>query len=105
VQDRVKEHAVLQTIGFSGPRVFRLVLAESVLLSLAGGALGVGVAMIVLQYSGLMVGAEAVTIAFQPTARLALTGLFVALLTGLLAGIAPAWQASRAEIVPALRQT
>ena len=32
VQDRINEHAVLQTIGFSGPRVFCLVMAESVLL-------------------------------------------------------------------------
>src|SRR5690606_1089343 len=42
VQDRVQEHAVLQTIGFSGPRVFALVLTESVVLGVAGGALGVG---------------------------------------------------------------
>ena len=37
VQDRIQEHAVLQTIGVSGPRVFGLVMAESVLLSVAGG--------------------------------------------------------------------
>ena len=40
VQDRIKEHAVLQTIGFSGARVFGLVLTESALLSTAGGAVG-----------------------------------------------------------------
>src|SRR5688572_2369271 len=41
VQDRIKEHAVLQTVGFTGGRVFRLVVAESTLLSLAGGIVGV----------------------------------------------------------------
>ena len=41
VQDRIKEHAVLQTLGFTGGRVFQLVVSESVLLSLAGGILGV----------------------------------------------------------------
>jgi putative ABC transport system permease protein len=105
VEDRIKEHAVLQTIGFSGPRVFQLVLAESVFLSLAGGMVGVGAAIVMLKLSSLSVGAEAVTIAFTPSYRLALTGMAVSGFTGILAGIAPAWQAARTEIVPALRHT
>ncbi len=103
VQDRIKEHAVLQTIGFSGSRVFRLVLTESILLSAAGGMIGVGAAMAVLRFSSLAVGAEAVTIAFTPSLRLAATGLVVAVVTGLVAGVAPAVHAARTEIVPALR--
>ena len=104
VQDRSKEHAVLQTIGFSGPRVFRLVMTESVFLSIAGGTLGVGTAMLMLKLSSLSVGAEAVTIAFTPSIRLASMGLIVSTVAGILAGIAPAIHASRTEIVPALRQ-
>lgn len=104
VQDRIKEHAVLQTIGFTSGRVFRFVLTESTLLSLLGGLIGVGAAMVMLKISGLSVGAEAVTIAFAPSIRLAINGVVVALVTGILAGIAPAWHASRAEIVTALRQ-
>jgi putative ABC transport system permease protein len=104
VQDRSKEHAVLQTIGFSGPRVFRLVMTESVLLSVAGGIVGVAIAMLMLEVSSLSVGAEAVTIAFTPSLRLAVTGLTVSLIAGMLAGIAPALHAARTEIVPALRQ-
>jgi len=104
VQDRIKEHAVLQTIGFSGPRVFRLVMTESVLLSLIGGIVGIAAAMLMLDLSRLSVGAEAVTIAFSPSLRLATTGLIVSLIVGFLAGIAPAIHAARTEIVPALRQ-
>ncbi|MCH2129761.1 MAG: FtsX-like permease family protein [Pirellulaceae bacterium] len=104
VQDRIKEHAVLQTIGFSGPRVFRLIMAESVLLSIVGGFIGVAAAMLLLKLSSLSVGAEAVTIAFTPSLRLAITGVIVAALAGTLAGIAPAIQAARTEIVSALRQ-
>ena len=103
VQDRIKEHAVLQTIGFSGPRVFRLVMLESILLSFLGGAIGVAAAMLMLQISNLSVGAEAVTIAFTPSIRLANLGLLVAIVTGIVAGIAPALHAARTEIVPALR--
>ena len=103
VQDRIKEHAVLQTIGFSGSQVFFLVMAESLLLSIAGGMVGVGAAMLVLEISSLSVGAEAVAIAFTPSLRLALTGTIVAAVAGTIAGIAPAVHASRTEIVSALR--
>ena len=103
VQDRIREHAVLQTIGFSGSQVFRLVMTESILLSISGGMIGVGAAMFVLQISSLSVGAEAVAIAFTPSTRLAITGTIVAAIAGTLAGIAPAVHAARTEIVPALR--
>ena len=104
VQDRLKEHAVLQTIGFSGPRVFRLLVTESVIVSIGGGVIGVGTAMLVLKLSSLSVGAEAVTIAFTPSFRLAAVGIGVSVISGALAGIAPAIHAARTEIVPALRQ-
>ena len=104
VQDRIKEHAVLQTLGYSGARVFQLVMVESVLLSLLGGLIGVATALIVLTFSSMSVGAEAVTIAFTPSLKLASIGIGVALATGILAGIFPAWQAARTEIVTGLRQ-
>jgi putative ABC transport system permease protein len=103
VQDRIKEHAILQTLGFTGLRVFELVVSESALLSVAGGILGVGAAMLVLQFSQLSVGAEAVTVAFQPSAPVALASIAIAVVVGILAGIAPGLHAARAQIVPALR--
>jgi putative ABC transport system permease protein len=103
VQDRVKEHAVLQTLGFTGARVFQLVVSESLILSVAGGLVGVGAAMLLLKVSHLSIGAEAVTIAFQPSWRLALTGMFISAVVGVFAGLAPGWQAARTDIVPALR--
>ena len=105
VQDHIKEHAVLQTIGFSGFRVFCLVLAESVLLSIAGGTIGITTAMSMLNLGSLSVGAEAVMIAFTPSLRLAMTGLMVSAMAGILAGIAPAIHAARTEIVPSLRSS
>ena len=104
VQDRVQEHAVLQTIGYSGLHVFQLVMTESIVLSITGGVAGVVAAMIVLQASGLSIGAEAVAIAFTPSFRLAAVGVAVAAVTGIVAGVVPAWQAARTAIVPALRQ-
>jgi putative ABC transport system permease protein len=103
VQDRIKEHAVLQTLGVTSARVFRLVVSESTLLSFVGGLCGVTAAMLVLQLSHLSVGAEAVTIAFQPSWTLASTGIVVSAIVGVLAGIAPGWHAARTSIVGALR--
>jgi putative ABC transport system permease protein len=103
VQDRVREYAVLQTLGFSEVRIFGLVLAESVLVGLLGGVLGIGSASAALAWTGLAIGTEGVTIAFAPSVSLAATGLAVSLAVGAVAGMFPAWQAARANIVASLR--
>jgi putative ABC transport system permease protein len=104
VQDRIKEHAVLQTLGFSGRVVFSLVLTESILISIGGGLLGTGIAMLTLAGTGLSVGAEAVTIAFAPSVRLALAGLTGSLAVGIVAGVFPALAAAKSNIVNGLRE-
>ncbi len=104
VQDRIKEHAVLQTLGLRPMRIFRLVLAESLLQTLAGGLLGVGFGVLLLAWSGFSVGTEGVTIAFRPSVSLALSGIMVSAVVGVVAGIAPGYLAARTEIVAALRQ-
>ncbi len=104
VQDRIQEHAVLQTIGLRPGRVFRIILAESLLLCIIGGTLGTLLAMAVLGWGGFAVGAEGVTIAFRPSATLAILGALVSAGVGLLAGLIPAWQAARTPIVTALRE-
>jgi putative ABC transport system permease protein len=105
VQDRIKEHAVLQTLGFTGQRVLGLVVSESAVLSLAGGILGVSLAMLALAASHLSVGAEAVTVAFRPSWSLAVTGVLVSGLVGVAAGVLPGLHAARVPIVPALRSS
>jgi putative ABC transport system permease protein len=84
-------------------RVFGLVLTESLLLSSLGGILGVMCSVFLLSSTGMSVAAEGVTIAFEPSLKLAMQGVLVAVVVGLLAGLAPGWQASRTEIVSALR--
>ncbi|MBI1832544.1 MAG: ABC transporter permease [Planctomycetes bacterium] len=103
VQDRVREHAVLQTLGYSWRRIFGFVMIESVIVSLIGGTVGIGLALAVLSWKGLAIGSEGVTIAFSTSPGLALTGLLATLIVGVVAGLAPAWTAARAEIVESLR--
>jgi putative ABC transport system permease protein len=104
VQDRIREHAVLQTLGFSPWQIFGLVTAESLLVSLAGGVVGIGLAVLRLWWMPLSVAAEAVAITLEPTLALAGIGLLLSLVIGVVAGFFPAWQAAWTEIVPALRQ-
>ncbi len=92
VEDRIQEHAVLQTLGFTGRSVFRLVLGECVLLSLAGGLLGIGLAWLALSVGRLSLGAEAVTIAFVPTPFMVWSGILTTAGVGVLAGLIPAWR-------------
>ena len=104
VQDRIREHAVLKTLGFTAPSVFFLVLGETVLVGILGGGLGVLTALLVLSQTHLAIAAEAVTIAFTPTVALMLSGLLMTVVGSLLAGIVPALLAANSEIVPALRE-
>ena len=103
VQDRLKEYAVLQTIGVKPLHVMRLVLTESMLLCIVGGLLGTALAMLALAAGGYAIGAEGATIAFRPSLNLLALGCVVSLLVGLVAGIAPAIQAASVPIVPALQ--
>jgi putative ABC transport system permease protein len=104
VQDRIKEYAVLQTVGVRPLTTLRLVLAESTFLCVVGGVLGTLVAMIALTVGGFAIGAEGVTIAFRPSLGLAISGVIVSTLVGVIAGLPPAIQAATVPIVSALRQ-
>lgn len=104
VQDRIKEYAVLQTIGVRPLTTLRLVLTESTLLCFLGGVSGTLLALVALQLGGFAIGAEGATIAFRPTLSLAITGSLVSVAVGIVAGMAPAIQAATIPIVNALRQ-
>lgn len=104
VQDRVRQHAVLQTLGLRPGRIVRLVVSESLLVCLVGGLVGTGLALGVLAWQQLTFGAEGVTVAFRPSVHLGVSGVLVSLAVGLLAGAIPAFQAARTNIVAALRQ-
>ncbi len=103
VQDRIKEYAVLQTMGVRPLRTMRLVLTESTIQCLVGGLIGTFVAATILGFGGFAIGAEGAMIAFRPSVQLIMSGTLVSLLVGFLAGILPGIQIATLPIVSALR--
>ena len=101
VRERTSELAVLKTLGFADRLILMLVLAESVFIALAGGAVGLGLAWLFVQ-NGDPTGALPIFI--LPARDLAL-GVALMLLMGLLAGVVPAMAAMRLRITDALRRT
>ena len=103
VRGRVKENAVLQTLGYPQGIIAVLVAIEGVLLGLAGGAVGVAGAYVFLNWQSFTIGNEGLTMSVVPNFTIVLRGLAVACALGLLASLYPAWKASRGAIVHSLR--
>ena len=101
---RHREIAVRQSLGATRGDVVRQFLVESVVFSTIAGALGVAIAT-----AGLSAVQSLLTSQLPPNATLTLNWralLFTAAATivcSLLVGLAPAWHASRGEILAALR--
>jgi putative ABC transport system permease protein len=104
VRGRVKETAILQTLGFSRLQIASLVSFEGILLGLLGGAIGVISAYLFFHWQSFTLGNEGLTLAITPSPTVLLKGLLVALLLGLLASLYPAWRASRQPVVQSLGQ-
>lgn len=103
VQSRIAEHAVLQTLGFRGWMVGVLIIGEGVLVALAGGLVGALAALAVARFGNFALSVEGQTIPIVASPALLAAGLGICLALGLLAGLAPAWQASRREIAACFR--
>ena len=103
VQSRVSEHAVLQTLGYSGRLVASLIVVEGTLLSIIGGGIGAIAAVIVARYGSFALSVEGTTIPIVANTALLLSGIAICALIGVVAGLVPAWQASRREIAACFR--
>ncbi len=99
VRERIPELATLKTLGFQDRTVLALVMVESVLLVGLGGAVGMGLAAILLptlapQTRGLLPP--------HVPAATWLVGIGLIVLIGIVVGLLPALRAKRLKIVDAL---
>ncbi len=101
IRERTGEIAVMKTVGFTSPRIARIVIGETLLIALIGGAIGVALAWFVtgwVRNAGGFFGPMVLT----PQVILSALGLMV--LLGLLTGAIPAWNAMRVNVVTAFRR-
>ena len=102
---RHKEMAIRSALGASRMRVVRQLLTESVLLSIVGGGVGL---LLAVWWSDLLValGKEDIPRAIHVGIDWRVLGftLGVSLLTGLIFGLAPAFNSSKTELVETLKE-
>ena len=102
VRGRVKETAILQTIGFSRLLISWLVVVEGLLLGLIGGILGVVGAFLFFHFKAFTLGNEGLTLAPTPSTGVLIQALGIALALGMLASLYPAWQATSKPLIQTL---
>jgi len=102
VRERTGELGVLKAIGFSNAQVMSLVLAESCLLTILGGVLGLGLAQLLVPVMAKAL-AGLLPLFSLPTHDLFI-GLGFSVALGLITGIFPALQAMRLRVADALRR-
>lgn len=102
VRGRVKETAILQTLGFSRKNIASMVIFEGMLLGLSGGLVGVISAVTYFHFQAFTVGNEGLTLALSPNPTVFANGLAVSLALGICASLYPAWKASSRPLVQSL---
>ncbi|MEA2708844.1 MAG: putative transport system permease protein [Phycisphaerales bacterium] len=103
VQDRIKEHAVLQTLGYTSSLIAKLIVAEGLLLGVVGGTMGAAAAIVVTMVGHFSIGADGLSINMTAGSGMLITSLIISAALGVAAGLVPAWQASRREISQCFR--
>jgi putative ABC transport system permease protein len=109
VSARTREIATLRALGFGSGTVIVSVLFESLLVALAGGVCGAGLAYVAFNdfHAATMnwQSFSQVAFAFQVTPALLVRGLMWALLIGFVGGLFPAVRAARLPVAAALRES
>lgn len=104
---RRREIAVRLSLGASRLRVLRQLLTESALLALFGGVVGLGIAAAGIRFLVWLLAAdhEDFSLHMSMDWRVLIFTMLVAFATGILFGLAPAIQATRVDVTPALKES
>lgn len=102
---RHREMAIRAALGAGRLRIVRQLLTESVLLALAGAGLGIVIALWGLDLIVTAVPSDKpFWMVFTIDARVLVFTALVAVATGVLFGLAPAWQATRSDLHDSLKE-
>jgi putative ABC transport system permease protein len=103
VQDRIKQHAVLQTLGYGGGLIAQLIVAEGLMLGLIGGVFGMAAALTAVHFGNISISSDGLSVHMTAGIRVVVIGLLASATLGVVAGLIPAIQASRREITQCFR--
>lgn len=103
VRERVREVGVLKTLGFQNSTILWMILGEAAIIALIGGVIGLAIAqgLCSIIRQGPAIVDQTKTLTIQPPVLLALLG--ISMFIGVTSAIVPAWNASRTNIIDALR--
>jgi putative ABC transport system permease protein len=98
VTERTKEIGIRKSIGARRADILKQFLAESTMLSLLGGAIGISIAYALAKLVAVLTPVPTALPLFAVT-----MALFVSASVGLISGVYPAWRAARLDPIEALR--
>jgi predicted permease len=104
---RQKEIAVRLSVGASRSQLVRQLLVESLLLAVAGGTLGILLAVWITKglLSLLPAGNAVLMLSANPNGRILLFNSVLSLLTGVIFGVAPAFRSTRLDLWSTLKES
>lgn len=103
-RDRIHEIGMLRSLGFRRIHIGAMILGESTLLSLLGGALGLIVTTAIMVIQKPVYGTRGLDLEFHVPLSAMFIALGLSLAIGLVGGLVPAISAGRVNIVTALRR-
>jgi putative ABC transport system permease protein len=104
VRERIREIAVLKTLGFTGRRVFLIYMGEALLISFTGGILGIGGAAALLSLiSTLPLGAAGLFSKMEFSVPVMFTAILASLLVGFVSAFPSSYHASNLKIAEGLK--
>jgi putative ABC transport system permease protein len=103
VRGRVRDHAVLQTIGYESGLIARMVICEGLSLSLAGGVLGTSAAWSLMAAGRFSLSVEGLSIPIMAGPQLIFVGIVISSILGIMAGLVPGLQVARRDIASCFR--
>ena len=110
VIERTREIGVMKALGFTNEQVLIMILAESIMMSLIGGIIGISLGVIgahALASRGFVIKGEQTSIVMyvppKITPLLVLRTMGITIIVGILGGLFPAYQAAKIPPAVALR--